>query len=318
MRISLQEAGALLKAAQNIVITAHVNPDGDAIGSSLGVMHYLRDLGKRVRVVIDDDIPSNFAFLRAGDIIEKPQLAADGEKEPVDLLVILDTSSERVGKVTEAFSPAQILNIDHHVTNALTCPAVYLDPDSAATAEIVYELLKAMGAEITKDIAMAVYTGLATDTGFFRFPNTTPFTMRAAAELLERGAEPGLISEAVEAKPFARVVGMAKAIETTKLFYDGRIAGIFLDRAATEALDSTEGLIDALRAIEGTDISVLLKWKEDRVFRVSMRSKRTDVSKVAAAFAGGGHERAAGCTLKMDFDEAKKTILDALAGAMEQ
>ena len=317
MRISLKEAGTLLQEAQNIVITAHVNPDGDAIGSSLGVMHYLRDLGKQVRVVIDDDIPRNFAFLNACDIIEKPTVAETGEKEPIDLLLILDTSIDRIGDVTEAFLPTRILNIDHHVTNALACPAVYLDADSAATAEIIYQLLQEMNAKITKDIAMAVYTGLATDTGFFRFPNTTPFTMRAAADLLERGAEPGIISEAVEAKPFVRVIGMAKALEGAELLFGGKLAGIFLDRAAAESLDSTEGLIDSLRVIEGTDVSVLLKWKEDGVFRVSMRSKKTNVSKVAAAFSGGGHERAAGCTLKMNFIEAKRTILEALEKAME-
>ena len=302
MRISLKEAGTLLQEAQNIVITAHVNPDGDAIGSSLGVMHYLRDLGKQVRVVIDDDIPRNFAFLNACDIIEKPTVAETGEKEPIDLLLILDTSIDRIGDVTEAFLPTRILNIDHHVTNALACPAVYLDADSAATAEIIYQLLQEMDAKITKDIAMAVYTGLATDTGFFRFPNTTPFTMRAAADLLERGAEPGIISEAVEAKPFVRVIGMAKALEGAELLFGGKLAGIFLD---------------SLRVIEGTDVSVLLKWKEDGVFRISMRSKKTNVSKVAAAFSGGGHERAAGCTLKMNFIEAKRTILEALEKAME-
>ena len=317
MRISLKEAGTLLQEAQNIVITAHVNPDGDAIGSSLGVMHYLRDLGKQVRVVIDDDIPRNFAFLNACDIIEKPTAAETGEKEPIDLLLILDTSIDRTGDVMEAFSPTRILNIDHHVTNSLACPAVYLDADSAATAEIIYQLLQEMNAKITKDIAMAVYTGLATDTGFFRFPNTTPFTMRAAADLLERGAEPGIISEAVEAKPFARVIGMAKALEGAELLFGGKLAGIFLDRTAAESLDSTEGLIDSLRVIEGTDVSVLLKWKEDGVFRISMRSKKTNVSKVAAAFSGGGHERAAGCTLKMNFIEAKRTILEALEKAME-
>lgn len=317
MRISLKEAGTLLQEAQNIVITAHVNPDGDAIGSSLGVMHYLRDLGKQVRVVIDDDIPRNFASLNACDIIEKPTAAETGEKEPIDLLLILDTSIDRTGDVMEAFSPTRILNIDHHVTNSLACPAVYLDADSAATAEIIYQLLQEMNAKITKDIAMAVYTGLATDTGFFRFPNTTPFTMRAAADLLERGAEPGIISEAVEAKPFARVIGMAKALEGAELLFGGKLAGIFLDRTAAESLDSTEGLIDSLRVIEGTDVSVLLKWKEDGVFRVSMRSKKTNVSKVAAAFSGGGHERAAGCTLKMNFIEAKRTILEALEKAME-
>ena len=110
---------------------------------------------------------------------------------------------------------------------------------------------------------------------------------------------------------------MAKALEGAELLFGGKLAGIFLDRAAAESLDSTEGLIDSLRVIEGTDVSVLLKWKEDGVFRISMRSKKTNVSKVAAAFSGGGHERAAGCTLKMNFIEAKRTILEALEKAME-
>ena len=317
MRIPLKEAGDMLLAAKNIVITAHVNPDGDAIGSCLGMMHYLRGIGKNVRVLIDDDIPKNFSVLPGVENIDRPS-EVGSEKEMADVLLILDTNIERVGAVRESVSATQVLNIDHHVTNDLSCQAVYLDSDSAATAEIIYRLLKEMKAKMTKEIAMAVYTGIATDTGFFRFPNTTPFTMRAAAELVEYGAEPGIISEAVEAKPFERIVQMAKAVETAELFYDGKLAGIFLNRAAAEQFDSTEGLIDALRSVEESDISLLLKWKSEGVFRISMRSKKTDVSCIAADFSGGGHERAAGCTLRMTFEEAKRTILEAIGKALEK
>lgn len=317
MRISLKEAGAMLLEAKSIVITAHVNPDGDAIGSCLGMMHYLRGIGKDVRVLIDDEIPKNFFILPGASDISRP-LELGSEQEAVDILLVLDANLERVGTVKEKVSAKLVLNIDHHVTNDLSCQAVYLDSDSAATAEIIYQLLKEMQAEITKEIAMAVYTGIATDTGFFRFPSTTPFTMRAAAELMECGAEPGSISEAVEAKPFARIVQMARAVERAELFYDGKVAGIFLDHAAAEKFDSTEGLIDALRAVEESDISLLLKWKDEKVFRVSMRSKNTDVSRIAAGFSGGGHERAAGCTLRMTFEEAKRTILEAIGKALEK
>lgn len=314
MQLSLKETSERLLKAQKIVITAHVNPDGDAIGSSLGLLHYLSQKGKDVQVLLDDDIPAIFSVLPGYELIGKP-----GEEQlRADLLVVLDTSLDRIGRVSEVVSAAHVLNIDHHVTNDHAAEDLYLDAKRAATAEIIFELLQIMEADLTPSIAMCVYTGMATDSGFFRYSNTTPFTMRAAAELLEAGVKPNIISEALEQKPFALVKGMGEAMQTVEVLHDGKIAGLFLEQALTASLDSTEGFIDLVRVIEGVDVAVLLKCKEEKLCRVSMRSKATDVSRIAMQFGGGGHIRAAGCTLEMPFAEAKKAILAAIEKALEE
>ena len=312
--LSLQETTKRLLEAQKIVITAHVNPDGDAIGSSLGLMHILREKGKDVQVLLDDDIPAIFSILPGYELIGKP-----GEgKITADLLVVLDTGLDRIGAVAGYAEAAAMLNIDHHITNDQQIPALYLDAARAATAEIIFQLAKEMNSTFTPEMALNLYTGMATDSGFFRYSNTTPFTMRAAAELLEAGVKPNIVSEALEQKPYALVKGMAEALQTVEVLHDGKIAGLFLDQALTETLESTEGFIDMVRVIEGVDVAVLLKCKEEKLCRVSMRSKATDVSRIAAQFGGGGHIRAAGCTLEMDFAEAKKVILAAICAAMEE
>lgn len=313
MRISLEATMERLLAVEDILITAHVNPDGDAIGSSLALMGILKQYHKKVRVLIDDDIPAVFSVLPDCALIHKPE-----EHYQADLLVVLDTSLDRLGAVLDHVTVGQILNIDHHISNDEKADWLYLDAERAATAEIVFQLLQLTDMPLTLDVAYALYTGIATDSGFFRYSNTTPFTMRAAARLLDVGVQPHRISEAMEQKPYALVQGMAAAMQTIELFSGGKIAGLFLNQALTESIDSTEGFIDFVRVIEGVDVAVLLKCKEEKLCRVSMRSKATDVSKIAMQFQGGGHVRAAGCTLFMPFEDAKKTILQALFDAMKE
>ncbi len=314
MQLSLKETVERLQEAQKIVLTAHVNPDGDAIGSSLGLMHILRRQGKDVRIIMEDDIPAIFSVLPGYELIEKP-----GEENiQADLLVVLDTGLDRIGTVTEKVAAAKILNIDHHITNDHKIQDLYLDAGRAATAEIIFQLAREMKVPFALDMATAIYTGMATDSGFFRYSNTTPFTLRAAADLLEVGVKPNVISEALEQKPYALVKGLAQALQTVEVVQDGRVAGLFLDQALTESLESTEGFIDMVRIIEGVDVAVLVKCKEEKLCRVSMRSKHTDVSRIAQHFGGGGHVRAAGCTLAMSLEEAKKTILSAIAVGMEE
>lgn len=316
MNISLAETAKALSGARKLVLTAHVNPDGDAIGSALGLGHVLRGMGKDVQVFIDDDIPAIFSVLPGYEVIERPEKETREEKIKADLLVVLDTSLDRIGDVGDIVD-APVLNIDHHVTNKGEAERLYLDSNRAATAEIMYELIKEMGQDFTQDIAMCIYTGIATDTGFFRYSNTTPFTMRAAAELMEYGVKPNIISEAMEQKSYDVVKGMAEAMQTIERFCDGKAAGLFLDQALTASIENTEGFIDMVRVIEGVDVAVLLKCKEERLCRVSMRSKGVDVAKIADSFGGGGHIRAAGCTLEMTFAEAKKTIMEAIGKALE-
>ncbi|MBR1886142.1 MAG: bifunctional oligoribonuclease/PAP phosphatase NrnA, partial [Schwartzia sp.] len=180
------------------------------------------------------------------------------------------------------------------------------------TAEIIFELVERLGGGFTPEIAMPLYTGLATDTGFFKFSNTRPETMRAAARLLEAGVRPERVSEALEEKPESVVRGQAAALQTMELSYDGRVAGLYLDKALATSLDTTEGFIDFVRVIEGVEIAVLLKEMDENFCRASVRSKGLDVSKLAMKFGGGGHIRAAGFPVKKPLAEAKKDVLEAL------
>ena len=316
-KITLSQTAQILLQSDRLVLAAHINPDGDAIGSSLGLMHALRSLGKEVAVYIDDNIPRIFSVLPGCEEIKRPPDDLSGDKLRPARLVILDASVDRVNRVKDMVD-APILNIDHHVSNDGAADELYLDADRAATAEIVYELVKEMGVAFDYNIATCLYTGIATDSGFFRYANTKPFTMRAAAELLEYGVKPNMISEAVETKTFDNVTGMAAALNTAVLFADGKAAGIFLDLPLVSTLETTEGFIDMIRIIEGVDVAVMVKCQEEEFCRVSMRSKNLDVAKIAMKFGGGGHIRAAGCSLKMSFVDAKDTIIQEITAAVAE
>lgn len=312
MRLTLEETLGLLRGAGKIVVTSHENPDGDAIGSSLALARYLTAVGKKATVMIDDEISPGFKFMPGVEEITAPE---EGCRYDADLLVVLDASLDRGGRVTEAVS-APILNIDHHPTNDGKAERLYLDGERAATAEIIYQLLELAGAEFDKEMAMAIYMGLATDTGFFRFSNTNPLTLQAAARMLEAGAEPHVISESLEQRPYSHVKGLADALQHIELWHDGRAAGAFLSYEVMESIEATDGLIDMLRVIEGVEIAVVMKYKEEGKARVSMRSKGVDVSRVAMQFGGGGHVKAAGCGIEKPFDEAKELLQKAIDEAL--
>ena len=313
MKITLEAAAEKLLAAQKLLITAHVNPDGDAIGSALALTAFLRGRGKEATVMIDDRLPKNLSFLPGYDKIVRPE---EGRKSDAELLVILDTSLDRIGEVEKAAEGHPVLNIDHHISNDGKADFLYND-NRAATAEIVFEIVDRFGGEFTPEIAIPLYTGLATDTGFFKFSNTRPETLRAAARLLEAGVRPEKVSEALEEKPEALVRGQAAALQTMELSYGGRVAGLYLDKELAASLESTEGFIDFVRVIEGVDIAVLVKCMDENFCRVSVRSKGIDVSKVAMKFGGGGHIRAAGFSVKKPLAEAKKDVLEALGEALK-
>lgn len=312
MKITLQLAAAKLRAADNILVTAHVNPDGDAIGSTLAMLQILRAMGKNVAVYIDDKIPKNFSVMPFAEEIRQPR---EDEKFSADLLVILDTSPDRIGNVKN-LTDAPILNIDHHITNSGDEGDLYVDANAAATCEIIFQLCKELDAEISKNVAVCLYTGLATDTGFFNYSNTRPSTLRAAADLVEAGVEPNLISEQVEIRSFRDIQIMSAALQTTKLFYGGKVAGMFIDRELYKQVETTEGLIDLIRVIDGVEVAFLLTEKEKNVCRVSMRSKGVEVSSIAKRLGGGGHVRAAGCTINKNLDIAKMLLVRTIGEFM--
>ena len=309
MKITMDDAAQMLRDAQTVVLTSHIRPDGDAIGSTLGLMHVLRAQGKEVRILIDDEIPRIFSILPGVDQIERP---IESQRYTADLLVVCDVELGRTGASVSAVDAVHLLNIDHHVTNDEKAKHLCLNPKAAATCEIVYDLVRILGIMPMLDAAVCLYTGMATDTGFFRFSNTTPHTMRAAADLIEIGVKPNVVSVAMEMKSYDEVMAQVRAIRSLEMFFDGRVAAVFIDEERARGVTTTEGLLDELRVIEGTQIVFFMKWLEKDTYRISMRSKGTNVSRIAQKFDGGGHIRAAGCTIHAPFAEARTAILDAI------
>ena len=307
---SLAETGDMLKAAQKLVIVSHVSPDGDTLGSSLALMHALCMLGKEVIMNVDDDISTVYSFLPG--IAEYRRFAPE-ESVDADLLVIVDASSaDRAGNALDVVKSPAVLNIDHHKTNTRFADYLYLDSDAAATAEIIYSLLLEMGIKLTRDIATCIYEGIYTDTGSFKYSNTTSNTLKTAADLLKYGVNPSLISDNMELKSRSQVEMLRKVLETLTFLKDGKIAYIEIPLELYDHNVETDTFISYPRYVEGVEIALLFKQVEENLTRVSFRSKEIDVAKIALSFGGGGHKKAAGCSIYAPLKEAEKVILEAV------
>ena len=298
----MKDIQAQLEKADKIIITSHIHPDGDAIGSCLAMYHVLKGMGKEVQVVIDDHVPDIYDILPGFGEIQRYA----GQPLEADLVVLLDARPGREGRVCSAV-PAPVLNIDHHVSNDGSADYTYVEPEASATAEVLYLLFKAWGTGMTEGIASCLYMGIATDTGFFAFPNTRPETMELCANLMRAGANPARLSAAVQRKNFHEVQELARGLGTMELFAEGRAVGIFLDESF-KGLELTDDLIDMVRYIDGIAIAVLLKAEDEKSCRVRMRSEVLDVSELARKLGGGGHREAAGATIGADFDTAKDIL----------
>ncbi len=304
MQIDMQAAIQHLEQAERILLTAHVHPDGDAIGSCLALCHVLKKMGKHVQVVLDDHMPDIYDILPGFNEIKR----YDGETLAADLVVLLDARPGRDGRICSSVS-APVLNIDHHASNDCSTDFAYVEPEAAATAEILYGLFREWGIVIDEDIASCLYTGIATDTGFFAFQNTKPEALEICADLLRAGAKPAEIASAVRRKSFHEVEELARGLGTMERFADGRAVGIFLDESFLD-LELTDDLIDMARNIRGTELAVLLKAEGEDSCRVRMRSEELDVSKLAEALGGGGHREAAGATIMSNFHQARKIFME--------
>lgn len=301
-----------LMQAQSIALTVHVRPDGDAMGSMLAMYEALHHLGKTVTMVVDDVVPEKFATLPYGEKIHRVEEL--GSMEQPDILLVLDASTwERIGQVGALWS-APIFNIDHHISNTEFADYLYLLPDFAATCEIVTYLCQEWNWEITPSMANALYMGIATDCGFFKFSNTTEHTLEMAAVCVAKGARPQFISEMIESISAKRLDLTKRAMQTIAFYKDATIASIELDLYAMEQLgDDTDGFVELIRNVDTVDIAIFLKAESPSSTRVSLRSKRTDVNAIANHFGGGGHIRAAGCTIQGNLEEAKRQLLEVMS-----
>lgn len=308
MQIDFEEAAALLQGAQKILILTHHNPDGDTLGSGFALLQGLLAMGKQARLYNGQPLPARYAVAYC------PQ--PEGPFEP-ELVVAVDVASASLLGALEAQWGGRVdLCVDHHRSNTGYARCTLLRPQAAAAAEVVLALLRQMGCAITPHIASALYLGLTTDTGCFRFSNTTAQTHRTAAELIEAGAQYQQINEQVfESKSRRQVLAETMAVNTIAYFYNGRCAVMKLDRALYEktgvADDELEGIASLPRQIEGVEIGITLKEKPGGSCRVSVRTTgAVDASALCARFGGGGHARAAGCTLEGGIDGAARRLVE--------
>ena len=308
--ISLQETGKLLLDAKKIVLCTHVSPDGDTLGSSLGLAQCLQKLGKEVIVYCDDLVNKSFSFIPGIELLQRPD--ANNSVE-ADLLVVIDASSfDRIGIVGEVVKYKQLLNIDHHISNTHFADFVYLDSKAAATGEIMCELLQEMAWPIDHNIAECFYIAISTDCGSFRYANTTPKTMRAGAWLLEQGVRPNEISDKLDMKSRLTVEMLAKVLPSLTFEADGKIAYLTITNDLYNKDANTDSFVNYPRYIDGVEVAIMFKAVEPKVTRVSMRSSNVDVAQVALCFGGGGHIRAAGCTIYAPVEEAREQLLAKL------
>ena len=306
----LASVAEVLKGRDDFVVCGHVSPDGDCIGSQLALAAALRSLGKRVVCVLakDEPVDARLAFLPGfGDLV--PAASYDG---PAHTFVAVDVPTrERVGEAAAALRDACDLavTIDHHAVDTTMADLVYVDPDTASTTMLVWELAGLLGVERVGDVALSCYTGLVTDTGRFQYQNTDAAAMRAASQMVEAGADPAAVSRAIfqsRTLPSVRLEGVA--VERMRFGAGGTYAISWVARADFEAFGAVkadaEPIIDALRSVVGVRVACMLREQGDTV-RGSLRAKDgTDVAAVARSFGGGGHKAAAGFTLKCPLDEA--------------
>lgn len=318
---SLTQIISTLRQAGSVCVVGHVRPDGDCVGSQLGLGMALRNAGKKVTVWNEDGLPRKLAFLDPDELFAKPVSGRTFE-----CVVATDAASfERLGATGRCIADRKVLlNIDHHESNTRYADINWVVPDVPSTGELVFELLKRARWPVTAPIADCLFAAISTDTGSFRYPTTAPATFRAAAELVELGADLGRIGHHVyDSHPMSRFRLLRHVYRQCRLTHDDRIAYFWLrpgdyGRAGAEREES-EGLIDHIRAIEPVIVACVFEQTGDDQIRISLRSKneRVDVNGVAQQFGGGGHRAAAGARIAGTPLAVQRRVLRALRRAID-
>lgn len=314
-----------LRGHERFVVTSHDNPDGDALGSLLAMHLALGALGKDSVMVMGGQapLPEEYGFLA----IEEHGLLREAPEDASErVLVAVDCAQEsRIVEQRLVESAPLTIDIDHHHDNTRFGDVNLVVEDASSTAEVLADLFTALGVETTREIAEALYTALVTDTGRFQYSNTTPKALRLAAQLVEAGADVGKVFvEVYESTPFAKLKLLARALERATPHAGGRVLVAELLRADFEATGAdeptSEGIIDYLRSVEGTELVALVRELPNGAAAARKGSLRSrpdgvDVSAIARTFGGGGHRRAAGFSTDLPMDEITSRIVDAFAAA---
>jgi bifunctional oligoribonuclease and PAP phosphatase NrnA len=318
----LQRAAEALDAASEVALACHINPDPDALGSMIGLALFLRDRGKKVVASFGNspfELPRWVEALPGHEAVVPPD---EFPKRP-PMLVTLDCASlDRLGAlVGTAQKAAEVIWIDHHVSNEGLGTIPVIDPKASSTAEMVYRLMGKMGGEIPAGAAACLYAGVVTDTGRFQYEATSPETLRLAADLRTHPFDHAQLAQALfEDNSVAYLRVLATALGRLRLDEAASLVWTYLTQEdVAEAgipMAETDDLIDAVRTAREADVAAVFKQQRDGRFKVSMRSRGGhDVSKIAAGRGGGGHRLAAGYTAKGSVEEAVRDLLSALDGA---
>lgn len=313
--VSAKAVAERIRSGSRFLITSHRNPDGDAIGSAIALQGILRKLGKTAEIYVRDPFSPPLRKMPGADGVIISDTLPANYPDSIDALFTMECPEhERTGYPV---LPGPVINIDHHLGNTMYGEVNYLDVDAPSVGEMVLQLNKFLGVELDRTIATAMYVSLASDTGFFRYTNTTLRTFEAAAEMVRGGADPGEISLWLnESNSGSSIKLLGLCLSTLQILHDGRIATIempnsFLVEAGASPEDS-EGIVNYGRTIDTVLVSALFKEAKDGS-RVSLRAKPgVDVQQVASMFGGGGHKAASGCFVPLPIPEAREKIVAIL------
>lgn len=308
--ITAFEASEILKEKNNILILTHRNPDGDTLGCGFALLRTLKKLGKTVFLCCPDVIPGKYSYMWQGIEYTPKSFKAD-------FIVAVDiASTQLLGKLAEEFSKIDMC-IDHHITNTKYADNVLLQP-TAAACEIVFDVISALGVFIDNKIADCLYTGISTDTGCFRYGNTTPQTHLKGAELIKLGADYENINRVMfETKTLPYLKLEQKALEGIEMYYDNRCALVVLTQQMLKDTGTDESDCDGItvlsRKIEGVLCGITLRQRADMTYKCSLRTyPPINASEICSTFGGGGHIAAAGCEFSENLALAKSSILKAV------
>lgn len=315
-----------VKKGGNFLAVSHVNPEGDAVGSLLGLTLALRSIGKNVTAYLEDPVPDTFRFLPgASTVVHSLEI-----ESPFDATFAVDCGQkDRLGMGFLALKePGCIINIDHHTTNDMFGDINIVVPDASAAGELIYDFCKAASIKITLEVAVNLYVAIHTDTGSFRYSSSTPEAFIKAGELVRCGADPWEISRHVyenyperKYKLLSMVLSTLEVVNAEGCAEDCRVATLLVTldmfRKSGAEKDLADSFVNYARGIEGVGVGVLFRETGNNEYKVSLRSKGyVDVAQLAQGFGGGGHTHAAGFTMKGPLSEVRRKVIEALKAQM--
>ena len=316
LSIKMIEAIELIKESKTILIASHVNPDGDNIGSSLALTLALKKIDKNVLILKSDSVPNSFSFLPGIDLIRE----YDSKLKDIDLFIVLDCGDEdRLGENKPLLETAKkIINIDHHISNTNFGDINIVDHEASATGELIYYFIKQMNIDFDKEIATNLYTAISSDTGSFKYESVTGDTHRIIADLLDYKIDKNNINiNLYESMSFTQMKLFVKSLASLEILNNSQIAVVKVTQEMLKetgaSLEDAEGIISFIRKISTVEAACVLKELESENIKISLRTKKyLDASKICENFNGGGHKRAAGCTIYKNIEEAKKLIIQEI------